>query len=143
MHIHDVTGNFEYPSQWFEEGRAWNELYILRAFLMYNQTFRVVLFRVDVQRAPRFPQGADADVRCRRRGPALAAQGSSGLAQSGTLPLQDAVAEASSDISSERAEFKPELRLKESPDRSIRHPLSRRVRAGVFLNLRPTAIQAP
>jgi hypothetical protein len=42
VHIHDVTGNFEYPRHWFEEGRAWNELYILRAFLMYNRTFKVM-----------------------------------------------------------------------------------------------------
>ncbi len=44
VHIHDVTGNFEYPPEWFAEGRAWNELYLLRAFLMYNRAFRVELF---------------------------------------------------------------------------------------------------
>ncbi|HEV3028860.1 MAG TPA: class I SAM-dependent methyltransferase, partial [Planctomycetota bacterium] len=27
---------------WFEEGRAWNEMYMLRAFLMYNTTFRIM-----------------------------------------------------------------------------------------------------
>jgi len=42
VHIHDVTGNFEYPRHWFEEGRAWNEIYILRAFLMYNRTLRIM-----------------------------------------------------------------------------------------------------
>jgi hypothetical protein len=42
VHIHDVTGDFEYPRHWLEEGRAWNELYVLRAFLMYNRAFRVV-----------------------------------------------------------------------------------------------------
>jgi predicted O-methyltransferase YrrM len=42
VHIHDVTGNLEYPRGWFDEGRAWNELYILRAFLMYNRTFRIM-----------------------------------------------------------------------------------------------------
>jgi hypothetical protein len=42
VHIHDVTVNLEYPRHWFEEGRAWNELYILRAFLMYNRTFKVM-----------------------------------------------------------------------------------------------------
>ena len=42
VHIHDVTGSFEYPRQWLEEGRAWNEMYLLRAFLMYNGTFRIM-----------------------------------------------------------------------------------------------------
>jgi hypothetical protein len=42
VHIHDVTGNFEYPRDWFGKGRAWNELYLLRAFLMYNREFRVM-----------------------------------------------------------------------------------------------------
>ena len=42
VHIHDVTGDLEYPRQWFDEGRAWNELYVLRAFLMYNRAFKVI-----------------------------------------------------------------------------------------------------
>ena len=44
VHIHDVTGNLEYPRDWLEAGRAWNEQYLLRAFLMYNQAWRVELF---------------------------------------------------------------------------------------------------
>jgi predicted O-methyltransferase YrrM len=44
IHIHDVAGNLEYPREWFEEGRAWNEQYLLRAFLMNNQTYRIELF---------------------------------------------------------------------------------------------------
>lgn len=44
IHIHDVAGNFEYPREWLVEGRAWNEQYLLRAFLMYNRAFRVELF---------------------------------------------------------------------------------------------------
>jgi predicted O-methyltransferase YrrM len=44
IHFHDITGNLEYPRAWFEEGRAWNELYLLRAFLMYNPAFRIELF---------------------------------------------------------------------------------------------------
>ena len=44
IHIHDVAGNLEYPREWYEEGRAWNEQYLLRAFLMYNRAFRIVLF---------------------------------------------------------------------------------------------------
>jgi len=44
IHIHDVAGNLEYPREWFEEGRAWNEQYLLRAFLMYNRAYRIELF---------------------------------------------------------------------------------------------------
>jgi hypothetical protein len=44
VHIHDVTGNLEYPREWFDEGRSWNELYLLRAFLMYNRSWRIELF---------------------------------------------------------------------------------------------------
>jgi predicted O-methyltransferase YrrM len=44
VHIHDVAGNLEYPREWFDEGRAWNEQYLLRAFLMHNSSYRVELF---------------------------------------------------------------------------------------------------
>jgi hypothetical protein len=44
IHIHDVAGNLEYPRHWLEEGRAWNEQYLLRAFLMYNPAYRIELF---------------------------------------------------------------------------------------------------
>ena len=44
IHIHDVFAGFEYPVQWFREGRAWNEQYVLRAFLQFNEHFRIRLF---------------------------------------------------------------------------------------------------
>ena len=43
IHFHDIFWPFEYPKKWVYEGRAWNEVYMLRAFLQYNETFRVVL----------------------------------------------------------------------------------------------------
>jgi hypothetical protein len=43
IHFHDIFLPFEYPPQWRYEGRAWNEAYVLRAFLQYNQSFEVVL----------------------------------------------------------------------------------------------------
>lgn len=43
VHIHDVAGNLEYPRHWLDEGRAWNEQYLLRAFLMYNPAWRIEL----------------------------------------------------------------------------------------------------
>jgi SAM-dependent methyltransferase len=44
VHIHDVFASFEYPIDWLREGRAWNEQYVLRAFLQFNACFRVRLF---------------------------------------------------------------------------------------------------
>jgi predicted O-methyltransferase YrrM len=44
VHIHDVMGNLEYPREWYAEGRAWNEQYLLRSFLMFNRVFQVELF---------------------------------------------------------------------------------------------------
>jgi len=43
VHFHDVFYPFEYPKEWVYEGRAWNEIYMLRAFLQYNRRFRIVL----------------------------------------------------------------------------------------------------
>jgi hypothetical protein len=44
IHFHDVFYPFEYPRAWVLEGRAWNEAYLLRAFLQYNTRFRVRFF---------------------------------------------------------------------------------------------------
>ena len=44
VHIHDIMWPFEYPKEWLMEGRAWNEAYIVRAFLQYNEAFDIVLF---------------------------------------------------------------------------------------------------
>lgn len=43
IHLHDIPGDFEYPREWFEQGRAWNEVYLLRAFLMNNSHYRIEL----------------------------------------------------------------------------------------------------
>ncbi len=44
VHFHDVFYPFDYPSDWLNEGRYWNENYFLRAFLSYNSEWRIVLF---------------------------------------------------------------------------------------------------
>jgi len=44
IHIHDVFYPFEYPEEWVMRGFALNEDYMLRAFLMFNEKFRVVAF---------------------------------------------------------------------------------------------------
>jgi hypothetical protein len=41
IHFHDVMYPFEYPKNWLIEGRAWNEQYILRAFLEFNTNFKL------------------------------------------------------------------------------------------------------
>jgi Methyltransferase domain len=44
IHFHDIFYPFEYPKEWILEGRAWNEIYLLRAFLMNNKEYEIVLF---------------------------------------------------------------------------------------------------
>lgn len=45
VHLHDMFWPFEYPAGWvLQENRSWNELYGLRAFLMYNSAFRIEFF---------------------------------------------------------------------------------------------------
>ena len=44
VHFHDVFYPFEYPLEWVYEGRAWNETYLMRAFLQYNNQFEIQLF---------------------------------------------------------------------------------------------------
>lgn len=43
IHFHDIQYPFEYPDLWiFDRQYSWNEAYAVRAFLMYNQRFRIV-----------------------------------------------------------------------------------------------------
>lgn len=44
IHIHDIFYPFEYPQDWLEQGRFWNEQYLLRALLTNNPAFEVLLF---------------------------------------------------------------------------------------------------
>jgi hypothetical protein len=44
VHVHDMFWPFEYLRHWIEEGRAWNELYLVHGFLLFNDTYEVVLF---------------------------------------------------------------------------------------------------
>jgi predicted O-methyltransferase YrrM len=44
IHFHDVFYPFEYPKEWVFNGINWNEDYILKAFLMYNDKFEIKLF---------------------------------------------------------------------------------------------------
>lgn len=44
VHFHDIFWPFDYPDAWVREGRAWNEAYLLRAFLSFNDAFEILLF---------------------------------------------------------------------------------------------------
>jgi hypothetical protein len=45
VHFHDIYWPFEYPPTWvIDENRSWNELYAIRAFLMHNNAWDVVMF---------------------------------------------------------------------------------------------------
>ena len=42
IHFHDIHFPFEYIGKWiFELNHSWNEIYALRAFLMYNGAFKI------------------------------------------------------------------------------------------------------
>jgi hypothetical protein len=44
VHFHDVFWPFEYPAKWIAEGRSWNEAYLLRAFLTFNESFEIAFW---------------------------------------------------------------------------------------------------
>jgi len=44
IHFHDIFWPFEYPEEWVEVGRSWNESYGLRTFLQYNDNFEILFF---------------------------------------------------------------------------------------------------
>lgn len=44
VHFHDIFWPFEYPAAWLRNGRAWNEAYLLRAFLQHNEHFQIRQF---------------------------------------------------------------------------------------------------
>ena len=45
IHFHDIFWPFEYLPSWIvNENRSWNEIYGMRAFLMYNNAFEIVFF---------------------------------------------------------------------------------------------------
>lgn len=41
VHVHDIPVDFEYPRRWVMDGWAWNEAYLLRAFLQHNSEFEI------------------------------------------------------------------------------------------------------
>lgn len=43
IHVHDIALPRDYPQEWVFAGRAWNEQYLVHAFLAFNSAFRIVL----------------------------------------------------------------------------------------------------
>jgi len=58
VHFHDIFWPFQYPEQWIRDGRAWNECYMLQAFLQFNETFSIRFFNsyLAVHHRARFEQ---------------------------------------------------------------------------------------
>ncbi|WP_218014880.1 class I SAM-dependent methyltransferase [Teichococcus rhizosphaerae] len=77
IHFHDIFYPFEYPEAWFfETNRSWNEIYVLRAFLVNNAEYEIVLFNdflgqrhMDVMRAdfPLFERNPGGSLWLRKR----------------------------------------------------------------------------
>ncbi len=44
VHFHDIFYPFEYPEERIFSGTLWNEAYLLRAFLMFNRDFEILMF---------------------------------------------------------------------------------------------------
>ncbi len=43
VHVHDIFMPRDYPEEWVLSGRAWNEQYLVQAFLAFNSAFRILL----------------------------------------------------------------------------------------------------
>lgn len=44
IHFHDIPKNFEYSENWLKKGVYWNEAYFLKAFLQYNEKFKIEFY---------------------------------------------------------------------------------------------------
>lgn len=42
VHIHDMFLPGEYPEPWVMEGWGWNEAYLVRSFLTFNNAFEII-----------------------------------------------------------------------------------------------------
>ncbi|MBI5663537.1 MAG: hypothetical protein HZC49_00390 [Nitrospirae bacterium] len=44
IHFHDIRYPFQYPESLIMQGIYWNEAYLLRAFLQYNDSFKIIFW---------------------------------------------------------------------------------------------------
>lgn len=54
IHVHDIFYPFEYSDDFIKKRRAWNENYILHAFLQYNSAFEILFFNTYLEE--KFPE---------------------------------------------------------------------------------------
>lgn len=70
IHLHDIFLPDDYPEDWiFERGQTWNEQYLLQAFLMHNDAYRIVianryLFRLHGDRLAQYYRGVQPAYGC-------------------------------------------------------------------------------
>lgn len=51
IHIHDIFYPFEYPKVWvIDQKRNWNEIYFIRAFLMNNDSYKIIAFNTFLEK---------------------------------------------------------------------------------------------
>jgi hypothetical protein len=50
VHFHDIYYPFEYHEAELLEGRAWNEIYLVRAFLQFNSSFEILFFNSFIEK---------------------------------------------------------------------------------------------
>jgi predicted O-methyltransferase YrrM len=70
IHMHDIFLPDDYPEDWiFERGQTWNEQYVLQAFLMHNDSYRIeianrYLFRSRYEELERLYEGVQPSWGC-------------------------------------------------------------------------------
>jgi Methyltransferase domain len=90
IHVHDVFWPFEYLRHWVEAGRAWNEAYLLHAFLLFNDAFELVLWNHYLAIEHREVVEAELPAMLTTPGGAIwlrRVRGSAGAARSGRPPV--------------------------------------------------------
>jgi len=62
IHFHDIRYPFEYPEDMLVGGVYWNEAYLLRAFLQFNESFQVVFWLNYILNSPLIDSGKYLDM---------------------------------------------------------------------------------
>lgn len=44
VHVHDILYPFEYPRNWIEQGRSWNEAYLLHCLLTHSPRYKIIFW---------------------------------------------------------------------------------------------------
>jgi len=71
IHFHDIFYPFEYPMDWALEKRSWNENYFLRAFLMHNPDFKILIFNSFLSKFYKKEMGESSEILLKESGSSL------------------------------------------------------------------------